>query len=202
MSRAPAATAPAGGRPLPHESAVLHVTGEAVYVDDLPELDGTLHAAPILSPVARGRLIGVDTAAALACPGVVAIVLAGDIPGDPILATPAHDEPILARDAVEYAGQVIGLVIADSHRTARRAARLAVASIEPLPALLTIEQALAADSHVLPPVRLSRGDAKAAIAAAPHRIGGELRSGGQEHFYLEGQVAYAVPGEQIGRAHV
>ena len=119
----PSSTGPAMGQSHIHESARAQVAGAAHYIDDLPEVKGTLHAAPILSPVAHGRLNGVDCAAARAMPGVRAVVLARDIPGDPILAAFAHDEPIFAQDAVHYAGQVIGLVVADTVLQARRAAR-------------------------------------------------------------------------------
>jgi xanthine dehydrogenase large subunit len=100
-----------------HESARAQVAGTATYIDDLPEARGTLHAAPILSPVAHGRLRGVNTQAAQALPGVRGVVLAADIPGDPLLATFVHDEPIFAIDTVQHVGQVIGVVVADSGNT-------------------------------------------------------------------------------------
>jgi xanthine dehydrogenase large subunit len=186
----------ASGTALAHESAAAHVAGSARYVDDIPELRGTLHAAPILSTVAHGRLLGVDTAAARALPGVVDVVLAADIPGDPMLAAFAGDEPVFAVDTVQYVGQVVGLVVARSLVQARRAARAVALRIEALPAILTVRDALTAQSYVLPPVFVRRGDASAALAGAPHRLDGTLEVGGQEHFYLEGQVAYALPQEQ------
>ncbi|MFZ3127418.1 MAG: xanthine dehydrogenase molybdopterin binding subunit, partial [Rhodoferax sp.] len=186
----------ASGTALAHESAVAHVTGSARYVDDIPELRGTLHAAPILSTVAHGRLLDVDTAAALTMPGVVDVVLAADIPGSPMLAAFAGDEPVFARDTVQYVGQVIGLVVAQTVMQARRAARKVQLRIEALPAILSVQDALTAQSYVLPPVFVRRGDADAALATAPHRLNGTLEVGGQEHFYLEGQVAYVLPQEQ------
>ncbi|MCB2002136.1 MAG: xanthine dehydrogenase molybdopterin binding subunit, partial [Rhodoferax sp.] len=165
-------------------------------VDDITELRGTLHAAPILSTVAHGRLRGVDTAEALAMPGVRGIVLGRDIPGDPTLASFAGDEPIFASDTVQHVGQVVGLVLATDTMAARRAARKVRLQIDALPAILTTQQAMQAESFVLPPVFVRRGDAKAALAQAPHRLSGTLEVGGQEHFYLEGQVAYVVPQEQ------
>ncbi len=187
---------PEASRSLPHESAAAQVAGAAPYVDDLPELRGTLHAAPILSPVAHGRLRGLDAAAALGLSGVRGLVLAADVPGTPVFPTPAHDEPIFAQGEVHYAGQVIGVVVAETLQQARRAAAQVKPDIEPLPALLDVRAALAAQSFVLPPVRVARGDAQAALARAPHRLQGRFEVGGQEHFYLEGQVAYAVPQEQ------
>ncbi len=190
------APATACGTPLAHESAEAQIAGAATYVDDIPEVRGTLHAAPILSPIAHGRLRGVDAREALAMPGVRGIVLAGDVPGDPVLAAFGHDEHVFAQDTVHYAGQVIGLVVAETARQARHAARRVRPDIEPSPAILSVREALAAQSFVLPPVRVQRGDADAALARAPHTLRGRFEVGGQEHFYLEGQVAYALPLEQ------
>jgi len=193
---APASPQPAVGRAQPHESARAQVTGTATYVDDIAEVKGTLFAAPILSTVAHGRLRGIEAAAAQALPGVHGLVLADDIPGDPVLATFVHDEPVFARDTVQHVGQVIGLVVADTVMQARRAARQVQLDIEPLPAVLDVREAHAKQSYVLPPVVVRRGEPEAALAKARHRLSGQLEVGGQEHFYLEGQVAYALPLEQ------
>ena len=179
-----------------HESAWAQVAGAAPYVDDIPEVRGTLHAAPILSTRAHGRLKGVNSSAAHSLPGVRAIILAADVPGDPMLAAFAGDEPVFAIDTVQHVGQVIGLVVADNVMLARRAARLVKLDIDVLPAVLSVRDALAAQSFVLPPVCVKRGDVDAALARAPHKVSGTLEVGGQEHFYLEGQVAYALPQEQ------
>jgi xanthine dehydrogenase large subunit len=179
-----------------HESARAQVAGAATYVDDIPEIKATLYAAPILSTVAHGRLRGVDARDARAQPGVKDVILAQDIPGDPLLATHVHDEPIFASSVVEHIGQVIGLVVADSVMAARRAARRVQLQIDPLPAILSVQDALKAQSYVLPPVVVRRGDAARALAQAPHTLSGTLDVGGQEHFYLEGQVAYVLPREQ------
>ena len=187
---------PACGVSRPHESAAAQVAGAAPYVDDIPEVRGTLHAAPILSPIAHGRLKSVDTRAALALPGVRGVVLARDIPGDPVLGAFAHDEPVFAQETVQHVGQVIGLVVADTVMQARRAARQVVLDIELLPAVLTVQQAMAAQSFVLPPVHVRRGDAAAGLARAAHTLSGQFEVGGQEHFYLEGQIAYVLPQEQ------
>ena len=186
----------AAGTSRPHESARAQVRGAATFVDDIPEIRGTLFAAPILSNVAHGRLLAVHTDVAMTLPGVLGIVLSNDIPGDPILGAFAHDEPVFATDTVQHVGQVIGLVVATSVMAARRAARKVSCDISPLPALLTVASALAAQSYVLPPVVVRRGDAQAALARAPHTLRGTLEVGGQEHFYLEGQIAYVVPQEQ------
>ncbi|MBU4517866.1 MAG: xanthine dehydrogenase molybdopterin binding subunit, partial [Gammaproteobacteria bacterium] len=137
-----------------------------------------------------------DASAALALPGVRAVIDAGDIPGDTTLAAFAHDEPVFALDTVMFTGQVIALVVADDVMTARRAARLVKLDIEPLPAVLNVHEAHALESYVLPPVQVSRGDAGAALKRAPHQLEGRFEVGGQEHFYLEGQIAYVLPLEQ------
>ncbi|MDB5859180.1 MAG: putative xanthine dehydrogenase large subunit [Ramlibacter sp.] len=190
------AAKPATGQSHFHESARAQVAGGATYIDDIPEVKGTLHAAPILSTVARGRLLGVDASAALKMPGVRDIVLAADVPGDPILATFIHDEPVFARDTVEFLGQVVGVVVADTVMQARRAARKVKLNIEALPAIIDVREALKAQSFVLPPVTVRRGEPEQGIAKAAHKLSGALEVGGQEHFYLEGQVGYALPLEQ------
>jgi xanthine dehydrogenase large subunit len=184
----------------PHESAHLHVAGSAPYIDDLPELAGTLHAALGLSPVAHGRIVAFDIARIRAIPGVVAVLTASDIPGPNDCGPVVHDDPILADGTVHYVGQPVFAVIATTRNAARLAAAQAQAAlrIEPLPALLTPVEAHAAKSYVLPPMHLERGAARAAIDAAPHRLSDTLEVGGQEQFYLEGQISYAIPREDDG----
>ena len=184
------------GLPLPHDAAALHVTGQARYIDDIPAPAGTLHLAFGLSGIAHGTITGMDLSAVRAAPGVVAVLSAADLPDMPDCSPSAHDEPLLATGTVHYLGQPVFLVIADSHHAARRAARMGQISYAERPALLTVDQALAANSRFeAGPVIWARGEAAAAIAAAPHRIGGQIEVGGQEHFYLEGQVALALPQE-------
>ena len=192
----PAPARAAMGQSHIHESARAQVAGAAHYIDDLPEVKGTLYAAPILSTVAHGTLNSVDATAALALPGVRGLVLASDVPGDKILAAFGHDEPVFALDSVQFVGQVIGLVVADSVMQARRAVRAVKLDITPLPAVLTVQDALKAQSYVLPPVFVRRGDAATGLAQSAHRMQGAFEVGGQEHFYLEGQIAYAMPLEQ------
>jgi xanthine dehydrogenase large subunit len=184
------------GKPLPHDSAPLHVTGAARYVDDIPTPAGTLHLAFGTSPVAHGTITSIDLADARAAPGVVAILSSSDLNPMPDCSPSAHDEPLLAMGTVHYAGQPLFLVIADSHHSARRAARLAKVVITPLPAILTVDQALAANSRFEDgPVIWARGDLTAAFDGAAKIIEGSMEIGGQEHFYLEGQVAAAFPME-------
>ena len=181
-------------KPLPHDSAPLHVTGRARYVDDIPVPAGCLHLAFGLSDVARGVITRADLSAVRRAPGVVDVLKPLDLPGDNDISAAAHDEPLLAMGEVFYHGQPIFLVIAESHRAARRAARLGKITIDPRPAILTIDDALAAGSHFEGgPITWEDGDVEAAIAAAPHRLEGEIEIGGQEHFYLEGHAALALP---------
>ena len=186
------------GQSHPHESAILHVLGEATYTDDIPEAQGTLHAALGLSQKAHARIRGIDLAAVRSAVGVVAVYVASDIPGTNDCGPIIHDDPILADGLVQYVGQPLFLVIADSHDNARRAVRKVVVDYEELPAILTPQAAHAAKSYVLPPMHLARGDFEGAFANAPHKLSGELLVGGQEQFYLEGQISYAIPKEGNG----
>lgn len=180
----------------PHDSGHKHVAGAAAYADDLPEPQGLLHLCLGLSTVAHARLRRVDLDAVRAAPGVALVLTAADIPGaNDISPTHRHDEPVLAEEVVQYAGQPIFLVAAETRDQARRAARLAAIDYQPLPAVLSFEEAMARGETVTEPMTLARGDAAAALATAPRRIKGRMAVGGQEHFYLEGQIAVAIPGE-------
>jgi xanthine dehydrogenase large subunit len=192
---APEPTPRTVGRALRHESAHLHVSGAAPYADDILEARGTLHAAFGLSTRAHARIVSLDLSSVREAPGVRAVMCATDIPGSNNFGGVVADDPILAEGTVQYAGQPVFLVVADTHAAARRAARLARIEYEDLPAILDIESALAAQSFVIPSVTLERGDWQGALAAAPHRIKNRFRSGAQEQFYLESQIAYAIPGE-------
>jgi xanthine dehydrogenase large subunit len=187
---------PQVGRDCAHESAHLHVAGEATYIDDIRKLDGTLHAALGLSPVAHGKLVSIDIERLRAEPGVTAVCTAADIPGVNDVGPIVHgDDPILADGVVHYLGQPMFAVIAADRRIARRVAARAkeFVTIEPLPALLTAREAHAALAYVVPPMHLARGNVRAALDAAPHRFKDTLSVGGQEQFYLEGQISYAIP---------
>ena len=180
--------------PLPHDSGPLHVTGAARYVDDIPLPGQALHLAFATSTLAHGEITALELAAARAAPGVIAVWGAADLVPMPDCSPAAHDEPLLAVGRIHYHGQPLALIIAESHLAARKAARLVMAKAIALPAVLTVDEALAANSRFEQgPVIWSRGDAAAAIARAPHVVEADFEVGGQEHFYLEGQVAAAVP---------
>jgi xanthine dehydrogenase large subunit len=185
------------GQDIIHESAHLHVTGEAVYTDDIPELRGTLYAALILSPVAHGQLIGdgIDYAAIMKEHGVVAVYTAKDIPGENNCGPIIHDDPFLADGKVEFLGQAVAVVVATDMLYAREVAKRAKVLVKELPALLTIEEALEAKSFIMPAKGITRGKPAEAIANAPRKITGSTYCGQQEQFYLEGQITYAVPRE-------
>ena len=177
----------------PHESAHLHVQGLAAYIDDLPLTEGSLHAAPMLSQFACGRIVSMDLSAVRAAPGVRAVLTADDIPGDKRLATMVHDEAVFATDRVEHIGQVLGVVVADTHVQARAAAQLMKLQVQAELPKLNARQAQADASLVLPSVHVRRGDPNLVLSQAPHQLQGQLEIGGQEHYYLETQVAYALP---------
>ena len=187
----------------PHESAHLHVAGAAPYTDDLPEIAGTLHAALGLSPLAHGVIEAIDLAAIRALPGVLDVFSAQDIPGANDCGSLVRDDPILAGEVgatLRYLGQPVFAVVATTRDAARRAAAKAkdVIRARPLPPILTPEAAHAAQQYVLPPMHLQRGHPGPAIAAAPHRLQARFDVGGQEQFYLEGQISVAQPTEDGG----
>ncbi len=183
------------GEAEPHESAHLHVTGEALYTDDIPLPEGTLHAAIGISERAHARLRRVELSRVRAAPGVVLVLTAEDIPGENNHGPVVHDDPIFAEEVVEYAGQSIFAVVATSTEAARKAARLADIDYEDLEPIMDAKTAVERGSFVMPTRTLTRGQPAARIRAAPHRLQGSLSVGGQEHFYLEGQIGVAVPGE-------
>ena len=181
------------GSSVAHESASLHVTGSAHYTDDIPEPAGALHGAIGTLGLAHARIDSLNLEAVRASPGVIDVLVAADLPGANNYGGIVHDDPLLADGETHYDGQPLFLVLATSHRAARVAARRATVSSTALPAILSIEEAIAASSWVLPPVEVSRGDAMGALDAAPRRLQGRSVVGGQDHFYLEGQVSLAVP---------
>jgi xanthine dehydrogenase large subunit len=182
----------------PHDSAHLHVSGRANYADDIPLPANVLHGAFGMSSIAHGRVTRLDLAPVKAAPGVVAVFAAADVPGDNNYGSAVHDDPIFAPGLVQHVGQPLFAVAATSYQLARRAARRAVVEYEALPAILDIRSAVAAKNFVLPTNGLVRGRPREALAAAPHRLSGSLGVGGQDHFYLEGQVAAAIPQEDGG----
>jgi xanthine dehydrogenase large subunit len=181
------------GKPLSHESAKLHVTGRASYVDDLAL--GVAHLAyawPVPSRHAHARVLGIDTASALTVPGVLCVLQASDVPGENDVGPVRHDEPLFPSE-VCFLGQPVAWVVAESSEQARLGAERVEVDYEPLPAIGSIEAAIAQGSYHAPPERLRRGEPEQALAGAARQLSGELFVGGQEHFYLETQAALAIP---------
>ncbi|MCZ8184613.1 MAG: xanthine dehydrogenase molybdopterin binding subunit [Beijerinckiaceae bacterium] len=182
-------------QPLPHDSALRHVQGNAPYIDDILEPEGTLHLAIGMAPIAAGEILSMDLSAVRQAPGIVAVLTAEDIRGRNDVSPALGDEPMLAAREISFHGQPVFLVAATSRKAARVASRLARFETRAEAPVVTVTDARQAGGTVLPDYAWQRGDADAALAEAPHRLEGELEIGGQEHFYLEGQIAFAIPGE-------
>ena len=180
-----------------HDSAVKHVTGRAEYADDIPEPAGTLHAYLGLSERAHARVRSIDLSAVREAAGVVGVLTVEDIPGEnDVSPTGLNDEPVFAGDIVQFWGQPMFAVVAETRDAARRAAKLARVDYEDLPHVLDAAAAREADyPYVTAPLKLERGDVGPAFDKAAHRIKGRMRIGGQDHMYLEGHIAFAIPGE-------
>lgn len=180
-----------------HDSAIKQVTGRADYTDDIFEPIGTLHAYLGCSRVAHGTIKSLDLSAVLACEGVIGVLTAADIPGlNDVSAVHAGDEPVFPEKTVEFHGQPLFAVIAESRNIARRAAELARVEIDALPHVLGPIEAIAAGyPEVTAPMTLERGDVKAGFAGAKHHIKGRMAIGGQDHMYLEGHISFAMPAE-------
>ncbi len=187
-------------KPLPHESARGHVTGDALYTGDLASrFPALLHACPVLAPHAHANLLSLDIAAAAASPGVATVLTAADVPGEGDTGVNRHDEPLFP-STVMFHRQPIAWVLGETLEAARAAALKVRAEYQPLPAIVHLEDAIAAQSFLCGPTTLRRGDARAAIDSSPHRLQGELTMGGQEHFYLETHCAIAWLDESEGVA--
>jgi xanthine dehydrogenase large subunit len=178
-----------------HESASEQIAGRAIYIDDMSEVAGTVHAAAILSRHAHAHITHIDDAQALALDGVIGTLDQRDVVGDPMIASFSHDEAIFASDHVHYVGHPVGLVIAQSHRLARQAAQRVQLQVKELAHVLDVREAYRQQSWVLPPVKVERGQADEQLRQSPHTLTGTFECGGQEHFYFETQIAYALPQE-------
>ncbi len=174
-----------------HESAVGHVTGQAIYTDDQPRPAGMLTAWPVQAPHAHARIVAVDVSRACAIPGVVTVLTPDLIPGPNDVSGHTHDEELLPTSEIHYVGQAVTWVIAETDEAARAGADAVDVTYEPLPALTTIDQAMAAASWHGPEKRIRHGDPDTALATAPNVLDGEVRMGAQDHFYLETQVSWA-----------
>jgi len=192
-SRWPVADA---SRNLGHESAVGHVTGRALYVDDTAQRRKMLDCWPVCAPHARAKILRRDATKARQALGIHAVLLAEDIPGENNTGPVRHDEPLLAQDEVLFHGQMVAWVVGESLAACRAAAALVEVDYEPLPPIIGLPAAIAAGSYHTEPHALKRGDAATALATAPARFGGVFEFGGQEHFYLETHAVWAEAGEE------
>jgi xanthine dehydrogenase large subunit len=187
---------PSSGKPIPHDAALGHVTGQAPYIDDLRPMAGELYVGFVGSPVAAGQLLGVDTSAALAIPGVVGCYTVADVPGHNLFGVVVMDEPFLADGEVMYLGQPVAVVAAESPEAlekGRKAVRVECRAAEPI---LDLAESIRRQKFLGPCRRIGRGDVDSQLATATNRLSGTFTSGGQEQFYLESQAAIAYPGEQ------
>ncbi len=186
------------GRSVKHDSAPKHVTGEAVYVDDRLEFPNQLHVYARMSDRAHARIVSIDTSPCYDVPGVAIAITAKDVPGQLDIGAVLPGDPLLADDKVEYVGQPVIAVAADSLETARKAAMAAIIEYEDLEPVIDVVDALRKKHFVLDSHTHKRGDSSAALATAPRRLQGSLHIGGQEHFYLETQVSSVMPTEDGG----
>ncbi len=186
------------GQPLVHDSARGHVAGTAVYIDDLTPVEGQLHACVGGSAITRGRVKSMNLEPLRAAPGVVDVITAADVPGQLDIGPVFPGDPLLVAGEIEFRGQPLFAVLATRHDLARRAVALAKIEYEEMEPMLDLDRAIADAYYVRPPHRMRRGDAEAVLKKASRRFQGELRVGGQEHFYLEGQVSLAIPEEEGG----
>jgi xanthine dehydrogenase large subunit len=187
------------GQSVPHESGLKHATGQARYVDDASSPQGLLVAQILTSPVARARLKRVDATKASQVPGVVCILTARDIPGENNVGPVVHDEELLASHEVHYLGQAIALIVGESYAACRAGVAAMALDFETLPAIVTLDEAIAKKSWLSQGHFLRRGEIDRALSAAAFRFSGEVRTGGQDHFYLETQCALALPDEDSVR---
>ncbi len=181
------------GKPKHHESAIGHVSGTAVYTDDQREPAGMLSLHPVLAPHARAKITQLDVAPALAIAGCVTVLTAADVPGENNTGVILHDEVLLPTDEVSHYGQVVAWAVGETEAAARTAAAQIQVEYEPLPAIKTVAEAIAAASYHTDPQIIRRGDTEAALAQAPHTFAGEVDIGGQDHFYLETQASWVIP---------
>ena len=182
-------------RAMRHDSSPKHVAGTATCVDDMREPEGLLHIAVGGAPITAGQLLGMGLDAVRAAPGVVAVLTAADIPGKNDVGPVLHDDPVFVDGRIEFRGQVAFAVVAKTRGEARLAAKLARFEVATGAHCVSVDDALAAEQRILPDYTFRKDDSAAALAESAYRVKGRLRIGGQEHFYLEGQVSLAIPGE-------
>lgn len=201
LHKPPAALLSVVRKPIKHDSAEKQVSGRARYIDDIPEQSGTLHLAPGYAKAARGQILDMDLSAVRAHPGVIAVLTTSDIPGVNDCSPIMGDDPVLADRNIRFYGDVVFCVVAQTRLQARHAAALAKITVEEEKPDISVDDALLSDSPILPDYTFLKGEPETAVEGAPHRTSGTLYIGGQDHFYLESQIALATPQED-GDMHV
>jgi xanthine dehydrogenase large subunit len=183
------------GKDIAHDSAALHVSGRSKFIDDMPPLSGELLAGVVPSPVAHGKITHLDISAALKVPGVAAIMTHSDIPGHNLFGPVFKDELLIAESETMFIGHPLAIIAAESLEALEAARKAVIANVQELPAILTIDKAIAAESFMGPPRKIERGEIEKGFKIAQRVLDGVLEIGGQEHFYLESMAALAVPSE-------
>ncbi len=178
-----------------HQSAILHATGKAIYIDDLPHFPRELYGYVVYSRVARGKLKSFNLEKARQVPGVAAVLSHKDIPGHKKIGAIVHDEPVLVQDEISYIGQPLFLIAAENEEAALEAAKLIQYEIEELEPVVTIEQSMEKDWKLAPTRKIERGDTRQGFELSDYIIEGTFRNGAQEHWYLETHAAIALPKE-------
>src|SRR5437763_1822031 len=171
-------------RPLRHDSSPKHVAGSATFVDDIREPEGLLHIAVGGAPIASGQLLGVELDAVRAAPGVVAVLTVADIPGKNDVGPVLYDDPIFVESRIDFQGQVVFAVVARTRDEARRAAKLAKVEAAVGTHIVSVDDALDADGHLVPGYTFRKDESAAALAESAHRRNGQSRIAGQEHLHL------------------
>jgi xanthine dehydrogenase large subunit len=183
------------GKQIQHESAHLHVSGHAQYIDDMSLPSNALHIALGVSRIARGKILKLDLTPVKAYPGVIDILTVDDIPGENNFGCAVKDDPIFPNSQIDFYGQPLFAVIATSHLIAKQAAQLAQIEVEEETPIFDIREAIEKNHFVLPPVAMEKGNIEQGFLSSTHRLKNSIKLGGQEHFYLEGHIACAVPME-------
>src|SRR4051812_849775 len=186
---------PSVGKDIPHDSARGHVTGESIFIDDMPAARNELLVDFVGSPLAHGTLKSIDLGGAREMPGIVAIYTAKDVPGHNHFGPVVKDETLLVEDEAIYLAQPVVLIAGTSREAIRAAKKLIKIEMDPLPQVFSIDDAIANKQFLGPKRKIARGDARAALTKSDHVLEGSFEVGGQEQFYLENQSAIAYPGE-------
>jgi xanthine dehydrogenase large subunit len=180
------------GKNIRHDSAISHVTGESIFIDDRPRLMNEVQVGVLGAPVSSGKIKKIDFAEALKCEGIFGIYTAKDFPHNK-WGTIVAEQPLLVDDIIGYIDEPLCLIAGKNDEVISRAKKLIKVEVEEATPILSIEQALEAKKFICVATPFIRGDVAAALKNAPHVLKGEFICGGQEHFYMESQATIAYP---------